>query len=197
MCDRGCAGAMTIGRRTWQRCGTLLAKKPNNVLDEERTGDSSFLLVAEVLPHDPLAIANLNLVQLPKTPQGSATRLHDVVFRGLRVSERAASRRARLRVQEHLQARVLAAEKRSSSSSASPDHARCRTCDRYAGFRSKATPKEQKDNICANHAQRIVDIFADRDTEAFFDRLGIESDRLRYAQEVVPTMNIQTQTHTD
>jgi hypothetical protein len=57
---------------------------------------------------------------------------------------------------------------------------------RYAELRAKATSEEQKDNICANHAQHIVDIFTDRDTEAFFDRLGIESARLRYAQEVVP-----------
>ena len=71
-----------------------------------------------------------------------------------------------------------------------PDHARCTTCGRYAELRAKATSEEQKANICANHAQRIVDIFADRDTEAFFDRLGIESARPRYTQECCPSRSL-------
>ena len=47
----------------------LVGRKPNNVLDEERTGDSSFVLVAEVLPHDPLVTGNFNLEQLAKHPK--------------------------------------------------------------------------------------------------------------------------------
>ena len=47
-------------------------------------------------------------------------------------------------------------------------HARCTAWGRYAELRAKATSEEQKGNICANHAKHIVDIFADRDTEAFF-----------------------------
>ncbi|MFM7981734.1 MAG: hypothetical protein ACKPKO_20690, partial [Candidatus Fonsibacter sp.] len=38
-----------------------------------------------------------------------------------------------------------------------------------------------------------MEIIAYRETEAFFDRLGIESARLRYAQEVVPFNEIAFQ----
>ena len=163
----------------------LVGRKANNVLDEERTGDSSFLLVAEVLPHDPLATGNLNLEQLAKRPKvlppNCMMSLFEVyAFQNGRCpdSQGCASKRTFKR-EFSLWKKILIFQRTS-------DHARCTTCGRYAELRSKETSEEQKANICANHAQHIVNIFADRDTEAFFDRLRIESARLRYAQEVVP-----------
>ena len=72
-------------------------------------------------------------------------------------------------------------------------HAKCTVCARYAELRAKATSDVQKENICLNHARHIADIFADRDTEAFFDRMGIESARARYGTEAAPFKELGSQ----
>ena len=46
--------------------------------------------------------------------------------------------------------------------------------------------QEQKENVCQNHALHIDEIFLDRDVEEFFDRLGVESVRIRFRSEVAP-----------
>lgn len=160
----------------------LVGRKPANDDGEEQVGDAEFLPVNAVVPQETVAMGVLSLEQLAKRPKvlppGSKTSLHEVYAFQNKASETKASK-STFKREFHLWKKILLFQRVSS-------HARCTACARYAELRGKATTEEQKANVCMNHAQHIVDIFADRDTEAFFDRLGIESARPRFAQEAAP-----------
>ena len=147
-----------------------------------QVGDKPFLFEQDVSPHCPTAgaLSLDKLAERPKlVPPGCPTSLFYVYKLAMTKTQETYASLTTFKREFKLWKKVLQFQRVT-------DHARCTECARYTELRGQSMSQEQKENVCQNHALHIDEIFLDRDVEEFFDRLGVESVRIRFRSEVAP-----------
>ena len=145
--------------------------------DDQYHLDEEFLTDTRVLAFNPFSTGVQTIEQLKKHPRvmppGCVEELYQVYsYSSQKDSTNPPASLATFRREFYDWNKVLLFQRPS-------EHAVCSQCGKYAELRKQAKTQEQKDNVSENHANHLIDMFADRDMEAFLHRLSIEGTRSR------------------